>query len=284
VRILDSLIRSLLRRLDRRLHTELAAGLRVAWGLPAKLSPSVPDRIRTLLAAILLSTLRMRRPVRLRVLGPAGPRWFVVPDWAALRALEEVFAFGEYDVDLPRAPRRILDLGSHVGASILFFALRYPDATIVGAEPSPSLFPILEANVGDLANVTLRQAAVGAVAGPVAFYEGTASWAGATAQRHGATADAAVLVEGVRLDDLLAEAPTDVVKLDIEGGEFDALPASRLIADVPVLLGEIHAPPGTPESERLLGLWPEHTIRLAPPEWSGGWFTVFSAVRGPGSR
>jgi FkbM family methyltransferase len=281
VRRLRSMARRVLLRLDRALGTELDGGLRLGRALPSKLGLDGRERARIFLASVLLSTHRLHRPVRIRVRGPQGPRWFVVPDWAGLRVLEEVFCFGEYGIELPREPRRILDLGSNIGASILYFALRYPRTPIVGAEPSRNLFPILRANVGDLPNVTLHNIAVSERKQPIVFYEGTASWSGSTRPSEWAPADGGFEVEGVPLDDLLRGSDVDLVKIDIEGGEFDVLPESHGVAEVEAVLGEIHAPPGTPDAERLLALFSGHIVQIAPPEWSGGAHTVFSAVRPP---
>jgi FkbM family methyltransferase len=270
---------AVVRLIATRLGTELHDGLRVAWNLPARISPSRRERCRVILAALALSTLRMHRPVRIRVLGPHGPRWFIVPDWAGMRVLEEVFSFAEYDVDLPQSPNRILDVGSHIGASILYFALRFPTASVVGVEPSPTLFGVLAANVGDLPNVTLLNVAVASTEGPLAFYEGAASWAGSTRPGDETIDGPSSDVDGVTLDQLLQGITPEILKIDIEGAEFDVIPASRLVGDVTAVLGEIHAPPGSPESERMLARLPDHEIRIGPAAWSGGWHTVFSAIR-----
>lgn len=58
---------------------------------------------------------------------------------------------------LPRAlePKVILDIGSNLGASILFFHRRFPTARIYGFEPHPETFRILEANVGSIPTVEI---------------------------------------------------------------------------------------------------------------------------------
>ena len=270
------------RRLNRALDMELGTGLSVAWRLPPVIGPSVVDRARVALAALLLSTQRFRRPVRLRVRGPDGPRWFIVPDWAGMKVLEEVFVNGEYASAIPTEPRHILDLGSNIGASVLFFAARYPGAAITGIkDQSRDLFGLLKANVGDLPNVTLRNVAVAALPGPVAFYEGVTSWEGSTHASDSAPLNGRYVVDGVSLDDLLRDGDVDLVKLDIEGGEFDVLPGSTLVGDVQVVLGEIHARADDAQTRELLGLLSDHEISLAPPD-KDEWCTIFSAVRREG--
>jgi len=157
--------------------------------------------------------------------------------------------------------------------------MRYADAEIVGLEPSPRLFRCLAANVAGLPNVTVHHAAVGVGDAPVTFYEGTASWAGSTLADQPVQRDSAVTVAGLALDDLLAPG-VDLMKIDIEGGEFEVLPVSSRLADVRTIIGEIHAPPGSEEVRQLLALLPGREIETTPldPAWPAI-YTVFSAVR-----
>jgi FkbM family methyltransferase len=269
-----------LRRLDgvadTDLHRALPAGLRVGRAI----APDLRDRLWIVLASVLLGTRRLRRPLRIRVRGPKGPRPFVLSDLAGMLVLAEVFCDAEYGADLPQPPRRVLDLGSNVGASILYFALRYPEARIVGVEASPRLFRLLERNVGDLPNVTLHNAAVSASSAPVTFFEGVSSWSGSTLAGDWVQGDRCTVVDGIPLDALLASEDVDLVKIDIEGAEFEALPASRRLAAVPAVLGEIHAPPGSARTGDVLALFEGRTISSTPGE-AGGGSTVFSAVAVP---
>src|SRR5262249_50977474 len=56
---------------------------------------------------------------------------------------------------LPRAldPKVILDIGSNIGASILFFHEQFPAATIYGFEPHPETYQILQMNVSAIPSV-----------------------------------------------------------------------------------------------------------------------------------
>ena len=50
----------------------------------------------------------------------------------------------------------------HIGVSILYFKLRYPDAYVTGVEPDPAAFEPLRRNTAPLEHVDDRHAAVGA--------------------------------------------------------------------------------------------------------------------------
>ena len=66
--------------------------------------------------------------------------------------------------------RVIVDLGSHIGTSILFFRVRHPGAEIHGFEPDPRTFARLRANVGALPGVTIDPRAASGSGGRATFH------------------------------------------------------------------------------------------------------------------
>ncbi|HET9857138.1 MAG TPA: FkbM family methyltransferase, partial [Chthoniobacterales bacterium] len=68
----------------------------------------------------------------------------------------------EYYVPPALRPKIILDIGSNIGASILYFHRQFPDAKIFGFEPHPDTFRILEKNVAQLPGVTVFNYGLGA--------------------------------------------------------------------------------------------------------------------------
>src|SRR5437764_12958951 len=59
----------------------------------------------------------------------------------------------EYYVPPGLRPKIILDIGSNIGASIIYFHRQFPDANIFGFEPHPDTFRILEENFAPLSCV-----------------------------------------------------------------------------------------------------------------------------------
>ncbi len=59
-------------------------------------------------------------------------------------------------------PEVILDVGSHIGTSILYFHDRFPAARIIGFEPHPETFALLQRNVAHLPNVSVFNCGLGA--------------------------------------------------------------------------------------------------------------------------
>jgi FkbM family methyltransferase len=202
---------------------------------------------RLWLVAVVMSTPVKRRllpdlaiPLRLRLGGRA--RWFWFSDTSELRALEEIFSEGEYEAVDGGSPAVIVDLGANVGQAALWFRSRFPDARLLCVEPDPRTFDKLSRNVGHDPLVTLRQAAITAQDGLVGLERAPQlSWA---TRVTGAGAPDAIQVPGVSLQTLLDDndlAHVDLLKVDIEGLEHEALASSPALARVALVIGELHA-------------------------------------------
>src|SRR5882762_11322548 len=68
----------------------------------------------------------------------------------------------EYYVPPVLKPKTILDIGSNIGASIIYFHRQFPDASIFGFEPHPDTFRILQKNVAHLPGVAIFNCGLGA--------------------------------------------------------------------------------------------------------------------------
>jgi FkbM family methyltransferase len=78
--------------------------------------------------------------------------------------LNEVFVEGSYRFSTERPCPVVVDCGSNIGMSILFFKALYPQARIIGFEPDPDTFHELAENVraNRLASVELHNVALSA--------------------------------------------------------------------------------------------------------------------------
>src|SRR5207302_10254498 len=68
----------------------------------------------------------------------------------------------EYYVPPALSPKIVLNIGSNIGASIMYFHRQIPDAKIFGFEPHPDTFRILQENVAQLSGVTVCNYGLGA--------------------------------------------------------------------------------------------------------------------------
>ena len=119
-------------------------------------------------------------------------------------------------------PLRILDLGANIGASASWFAAEHPGATIVCVEPDPANLEVLSATVGSDGRYRVIAAAAGVAEGSVRF-----QFSGGAVSRASTGGEG----EEVRMIDALAlagEERIDLVKIDIEGGEWQLLADPRL--------------------------------------------------------
>lgn len=173
----------------------------------------------------------------------------------------QIFVEGIYQVDgLGTAPT-IIDCGGNVGLSVIAFKQRYRQARILTFEADPAHAAILAQNVKALGlkDVTVEAKAVGAVNGEVVFQpDGAVS--GHVVASNGATLPAnAVSIPATRLSDWI-DGPVDLLKLDIEGSEYDViadLSQSGRLAQVKTLICEVHGNPST--QQRFATLWEQLT-------------------------
>lgn len=135
--------------------------------------------------------------------------------------------------------------------SILAFKRHYPHARIIGFEPDPEIFAILQQNIAEngLHDVRLINAGLGAQSGTVNF-EPDRSSGGRVKQNGGQTSSFVVKIE--QLSHYLNE-PIDFLKLNIEGEELpvltEAADAGKL-RNVSQLVLEYH---GWPHASQRLG-------------------------------
>lgn len=165
--------------------------------------------------------------------------------------LSDIFILGEilherqYRLDSPvPSDGVIVDAGANIGASAIWFLAMFPKATLHAFEPAQDNFRILQANLGAIEGVSLFQAAVGKEAGTLTLHHG--EFAGMHSLVEGALegSSEAESVSVVTLAEHMEShgiGHVDLLKLDIEGGELDALIGlGKRIKDIAVIVGEVH--------------------------------------------
>lgn len=153
----------------------------------------------------------------------------------------------------------ILDCGSNIGLSILYFKHLYPQARVTGFEPDPAVWQCLEENISSngITDVKLVKAAVAGQEAPLEFYS-DGKYASCLAPLIPGAIPAGwtrYQVPCVRLRDYLSES-VDFMKMNIEGAEWQTLADSedrlRLIREMVI---EYHHLPGLPRTlHRILEL------------------------------
>lgn len=154
----------------------------------------------------------------------------------------------EYYVPPGLKPKIILDIGSNIGASIIYFNREFPAAKILGFEPHPGTFRILEQNVASLSGVKVFNYGLGAIDQRIAVQAdqvnfGAFNTSGRFKDRgHPASP---VECEVRRLDDVLRElgiTQVDLIKIDCEGAEADVFATlpDEILNRCQWIVGEFH--------------------------------------------
>lgn len=117
----------------------------------------------------------------------------------------------------------VLDCGSNIGLSVLYFKTIYPNAIVWAFEPDPTNFELLNENIqsNQLQNVIAKPAAVWITDGVISF-SGNGSEASRIDETNTAASNNSVLC--IRLKTLLQSFESiDFLKMDIEGGEYKVI-------------------------------------------------------------
>jgi FkbM family methyltransferase len=164
-------------------------------------------------------------------------RWLtaMVPDDAAIGLVRELILERIYDVRPGRADLDlVVDAGAHAG---LFTLIASQDARrVVALEPNLLNFATLSENIGrnDLRNVDVRHVALWRGRGVTRFATSGHS-------EGGAIAASGAEVTTIGIDDLVSEhGPIDLLKVDVEGAEFEAFEASSSLLSVRTIVAELH--------------------------------------------
>lgn len=141
----------------------------------------------------------------------------------------------------------IVDAGGYIGAAAIKLSKMYPNAVVVSIEPSDANFLILQENIRDHKNIHALKAALHPKGGQDVLLRdrGTGEWGFSIAlQDSGSSKNVLGSVSTISLGDIsrmFGNKSIGLVKLDIEGGEYEILKnADSDLKQVPLLFVELH--------------------------------------------
>jgi FkbM family methyltransferase len=139
---------------------------------------------------------------------------------------EELYVADVYYFSSSSAEPLIVDCGSNIGLSVLYFKGLYPNSRVIAFEPDRATFEMLERNVrsNNLTGVTLVNKALYDSVGSVPFYV-SPDQPGLLVQstrKENLVSSQLTSVETEMLSTYLTE-PVDFLKMDIEGAEEQVL-------------------------------------------------------------
>ncbi|QJD79698.1 FkbM family methyltransferase [Spirosoma rhododendri] len=166
-----------------------------------------------------------------------------------LHSLQELFIDEVYSFIPETENPIIVDCGSNIGLSIIYFKQRFPNAKIIGFEPDAAIYKLLENNLKsfNLMDVQIHNAAVWTEDTELDFYaEG--SLAGSTEINYANASDNKYKVAAIDLKKILSSNQVEFLKMDIEGAENTVLPdLANLIDSIPYVFLEYHGMLGKPQ-------------------------------------
>jgi FkbM family methyltransferase len=161
----------------------------------------------------------------------------------------EILLDVQYNCELPARPKVVVDAGANIGLTSVFYANRYPQATIIAIEPEPSNFEMLRENTASYPNIVALRAALWNKDCDLDIVDpGDGLWdfwgfRTRTPETSG-TPSKRGLVRGLTLDRLMKDNGIDYIdllKLDIEGAEKEVFESpAGWIDRVGALAVELH--------------------------------------------
>jgi len=156
------------------------------------------------------------------------------------RVYEDVILGREYDY-ATSAPRTIVDVGANCGMTSVFYANLYPEATVVAVEPEASNYAALVRNTRAYSNIIPVQAALWYADGQVEVFppwprlKKWGKWGFRVREGNGCRAlTLATLMREVGVETV------DILKVDVEGAEYDIFSKCDWMDKVKLLAIELH--------------------------------------------
>jgi FkbM family methyltransferase len=175
----------------------------------------------------------------------------------------------------PASVRWVIDCGANVGLSALYFAAKFPNATILAIEPMPENYRVMAASVKHEPRIVPIQACVAAQDGSRFMSTHLPAWGNKVAD-----APTELEVPALSLASLMqrhAIERIDVLKVDIEGGEKELFEHAQFLEKTDLVLIELHSPYSMQEFQRAIA--PYGFIAKPPSE---GFIQPFARRHAPG--
>tara|TARA_A100000171_G_scaffold52986_1_gene75025 strand:+ start:4061 stop:4882 length:822 start_codon:yes stop_codon:yes gene_type:complete len=155
----------------------------------------------------------------------------------------QVFMNLRYEIELPTAPKTIIDGGSNVGYASVFYAKKYPEAEILAVEPDSSNFEMIEKNTQEYPSIhKIKSAIWGKTALLKISNPDAEKWA---IEVEETTENNEHAFQAYSISDLISKMnwkSVDLLKLDIEGSEMSVFESGyeEWLPKVKLLIIELH--------------------------------------------
>ena len=144
-------------------------------------------------------------------------------------------------------PEVVFDIGGNTGIASVYFAERFPNATIHAFEPAKVNYALLEKNVASLSAVKPHPFGLGAEDASMDIFGSNTSFGSYSLyKKEGSSVDVVDTVTVRNTEDVLGELgvkQVDLIKIDTEGFEWVILKSfpQEILANVQWIVGELHS-------------------------------------------
>lgn len=142
-----------------------------------------------------------------------------------INLIEEIFVYQVYQFNSTIPNPVIIDCGSNIGLSVIYFKKLYPECQILTFEPDPLTFSLLQQNVSinKLETISCYNVALSDVEGEVLLYKKASSPGSLNMSLVKSNLnDSAEIVKCKRLSDFI-DRNIEMVKIDAEGSEVNII-------------------------------------------------------------
>jgi len=146
---------------------------------------------------------------------------YIRPRTTDRATFKQIFIRKEYEVAFKGKVKNILDLGANVGYAAVYFANRYPDATIVAVEPAAENFKQLLKNTHLYTAILPIQSAVWSSGKSLRIIDIGESWGYRDEEVPENTPDSFVAMSIPDLMQQFGFNHLDILKIDVEGTECE---------------------------------------------------------------
>ncbi len=156
--------------------------------------------------------------------------------------LLQFLADRQYEIDYPGDIHAVVDAGANIGLAAVYYANRFPGATIYALEPDNANFEQLKKNTGYYSNIVPVHAGVWHKDAYLEVIdEGFGEWAFTVRETNGSSHG----IKAISLDTLRRDfgiARIDILKMDIEGSEKEVFSdgGGEWLMHTDILIVELH--------------------------------------------
>lgn len=158
-------------------------------------------------------------------------------------AFYDVFTENEYELNLIKKPKTIIDCGANIGLATAYFKGEYPDAKIISVEPEQDNYELLQKNTESLSNVHCLNYGVWNKSALLEVHDvGLGNWGFTTTEvqfENESTIEAisiSEIIDRYKIDTI------DILKIDVEGSEREIFQENtdEWLSKVKILIVELH--------------------------------------------